>query len=146
MESNFVSNQAQVFPLSTKVTESKPILFKTNRNGTISRIVESSKKLPEVLFIASYPNRECGIATFTQDLIKAIKDKFGSTYSLRVCALEGADDQFTYPEEVKYILKTQDIMCYYDMAQKINDDEKINIVVVEHEFGLFSGQDGANYM
>ena len=32
--------------------------------------------LPEILCITSYPPRECGIATYSQDLIVAVKNKF----------------------------------------------------------------------
>lgn len=146
MESNFLAKQAKGFPFNKKEADSNTLLFKTNKNGTISRIAETEKQLPEILFITSYPNRECGIATFSQDLIHAIKDKFGSTYSLKVCALEAQDKEYNYPEEVKYILQTSDLMRYYDMAQKINSDEKVSLVMVEHEFGLFSGEYGDYYI
>lgn len=146
MESNFLSKQAKAFPFGKSETQSKTLLFKANKNGTISRTIEATKSLPEILFITSYPNRECGIATFSQDLIHAIKNKFGGTFSLKVCALEATDKEYTYPEEVKYILNTADLMRYYDMAQKINDDEKISLVMVEHEFGLFSGEYGDYYI
>jgi glycosyltransferase involved in cell wall biosynthesis len=146
MESNFLSRQAKVFPFSKKKSESKTLLFKTNKNGTISRIVEAPKQLPEILFITSYPNRECGIATFSQDLIYAIKGKFGSTYALKVCALEANETEYKYPDEVKYILQTSNLERYHEMAQKINDDENISLVVVEHEFGLFSGEYGDFYI
>lgn len=36
------------------------------------------KQLSEVLFITTYPPRECGIATYTQDLIRSISKGFGS--------------------------------------------------------------------
>ncbi len=145
MKSNILAKHAKTFPFK-KETHSKTILFKTNKNGTISRIIESPKQLPEILFITSYPNRECGIATFSQDLIHAIKNKFGGTYSLKVCALEGKDKEYNYPEEVKYVLQTSDLMRYYDMAQKINDDKKIGLVIVQHEFGLFGGDMGDYYI
>ena len=124
----------------------KTLLFKTDKNGNIARMVKSPQALPEILFITSYPNRECGIATYSQDLIHAIQSKFGNTYSVKVCALEEKDKEYHYPEEVKYVLQTSDLMRYYSMAQKINDDKKIRIVVVQHEFGLFSGDCGDYYI
>ncbi|MBX9733022.1 MAG: hypothetical protein K2X37_03090, partial [Chitinophagaceae bacterium] len=47
--------------------------------------------LPEILVITSYPPRECGIATYSQDLIKAINNKFSQSVSIKVCALESGD-------------------------------------------------------
>lgn len=41
-----------------------------------------------ILCITTFPPRECGIATFSGDLIRAILYKFGNTYSIKVCALE----------------------------------------------------------
>ena len=56
--------------------------------------------LPEILVITSYPPRECGIATYSQDLIKALNNKFSNSISIKVCALESGDTNYTYPEEV----------------------------------------------
>jgi len=116
--------------------------YKQKNYGYKSKSVQSRKELPEILVICSYPSRECGIATYSQDLINAIKDKFGKTYSLRVCALESTDKEHVYPEEVKYILNTSDKNQYYDTAQQINEDVAIELVLIQHEFGLFSGEFG----
>src|SRR3954467_14879795 len=88
----------------TRTKAIKTLLFKTDKNGNIARMVKSPKALPEILFVTSYPNRECGIATYSQDLIHAIQNKFGNTYSVKVCALEEKDKEYHYPEEVKYVL------------------------------------------
>ena len=96
----------------------------------------------QILFITSFPNRECGIATYCQDLMKSIEEKFGSSFDLKVCALESDDKKYDYPECVKYVLKTNNFNDYYDFAQQINEDENINLVFVQHEFGLFGGEFG----
>lgn len=93
--------------------------------------------LPEILFITSYPPRECGIATYSQDLFKALDNKFVDSFSLKVCALEAGQSNFSYPEEVKYILDATDADKYDELAHTINQDYNINLVVVQHEFGLF---------
>ena len=59
-----------------------------------------------ILIVSSYPPRECGIATYSQDLIKAINNKFSQSVSIQVCALESGETSYPYPEEVKYTLKT----------------------------------------
>ncbi|MCF6131963.1 glycosyltransferase [Flavobacterium wongokense] len=149
MANNLVERKGKTLLLNKSGIKTKPtktLLFKTDKNGGIAKMVKSPKPLPEILFITSYPNRECGIATYTQDLIHAIKNKFGHTYALKVCALEEKDREYKYPEEVKYVLQTSDLMRYYAMAQKINDDKKVNLVVVEHEFGLFGGEYGDYYI
>lgn len=100
----------------------------------------------EILFVSSYPPRECGIATYTQDLIHSIEKKFGSSFLLKVCALENKKEKREYPEEVKYILRNSDSAGYIKMAEKINRDKNIKLVFIQHEFGLFTGEFGENLL
>lgn len=72
--------------------------------------------LPEILFITSYPPRECGIATYSQDLLKSLNNKFSDSFSLKVCALEAGDVNYPYPDEVKYILDTQEDTKYIELS------------------------------
>ena len=95
----------------------------------------------EILFITSYPPRECGIATYSQDLIKAINNKFSHSLAIKVCALESNGITFDYPEEVKYILKTSVAKEYQKLASKINQDNNIKIVLIQHEFGFYRKQE-----
>ena len=95
----------------------------------------------EILFITSYPPRECGIATYSQDLIKAIHNKFSHSLTIKVCALESNGSTFDYPEEVKYTLKTSVAEAYEELAFKINQDNSIKIVLIQHEFGFYKKQE-----
>jgi glycosyltransferase involved in cell wall biosynthesis len=99
--------------------------------------------LAEVLFITSYPPRECGIATYSQDLIKTLNNKFSNSLSIKVCALESGDVNFQYTDEVKYVLKTSLADRYGRLALKINKDSRIRIVLIQHEFGFFKKQEQA---
>jgi len=103
--------------------------------------IDQRAELPEILFITSYPPRECGIATYSQDLIKAINNKFSKSLSIRVCALESGDIDYQYPEFVKYTLKTSLADRYVKLALKINKDKRIGIVLIQHEFGFFKKQE-----
>src|SRR5512135_2637228 len=97
--------------------------------------------LAEVLFITSYPPRVCGIATYSQDLVKALNNKFSHSLSMKICALESGDESFTYPPEVKYTLKTSIPAGYEQLAVTINHDDRIKIVLIQHEFGFFKLQE-----
>lgn len=99
--------------------------------------------LPEVLFITSYPPRECGIATYSQDLIMALDNKFSNSLSIRVCALETGDVSYDYPDEVKYTLNASQIASFLDLAKKINEDNYIQLVLIQHEFGFYKDQEQA---
>jgi len=56
-----------------------------------ARIGNNVPDLAEILVVTSYPPRECGIATYSQDLIRALNNKFSSCLSMKVCALETGD-------------------------------------------------------
>jgi glycosyltransferase involved in cell wall biosynthesis len=99
--------------------------------------------LAEILFITSYPPRVCGIATYSQDLIKALNNKFSNSLSIKVCALESGDANYPYPGEVKYILNTSLAAGYEKLALNINNDNRIKIVLIQHEFGFFRVQEQA---
>jgi glycosyltransferase involved in cell wall biosynthesis len=79
---------------------------------------------PEILFISSYPPRVCGIATYTEDLIRSLKKKFGDSFLIRIYPLP-ADTQ---PE-------------FDTIRKKINQNDTVRMVVVQHEFGLFSAHE-----
>ena len=101
---------------------------------------------PKVLFINSYPPRECGIATFTQDTINAINKSFKSNFDLVVAALnEHTEVVRTYPSEVMFEVE-KSIDGYIALSEKINADDSIKLVVLEHEFGLYSGEFGKDIL
>lgn len=100
----------------------------------------------EILFITSYPPRECGIATYSQDLIHAIDNKFGQSFSIKVCALETYDEAFQYKDKVSYTLNTMNSPEYPELADKINQNGSIKIVVVQHEFGFFHSSRGEDFL
>jgi glycosyltransferase involved in cell wall biosynthesis len=104
---------------------------------------EKKNNLAEILFITSYPPRECGIATYSQDLIKALNNKFSNSLSIRVCAVESGDSNYSYPGEVKYILKTSIASEYEKLVSEINKDTDIRIVLIQHEFGFYREQEQA---
>ncbi len=98
----------------------------------------STFPLPEILFISSYPPRECGIATFSQDLIKALNNKFDHSFKIKICALDTNTEKPIYSDEIKYKLNTEESEDFVQLAKKINQEESIQMVMIQHEFGLFA--------
>ncbi len=117
--------------------------LRISRESILSLKITPENIPPEVLFISSYPPRECGIATYSQDLIKALNHKFNPSFAIKVCALETEDQCYIYPDEVKYILNTSVVSEFEKLANTINHDNHIKIVLVQHEFGLFREQEKA---
>lgn len=112
-------------------------------NDEINLVEESPMDLAEILVITSYPPRECGIATYSQDLIKVLNHKFSNSFLIKVCAMESNSTTYAYSDKVKFVLKTSIASEYEQLAQKINKDKKIGIVLIQHEFGFFHIQEQA---
>jgi len=93
--------------------------------------------LPKILFITSFPPRECGIATYSQDLITALNKKFSNSFEIGICALESENERHDYNGEIEYILDVDDPGSFANIAKNINDDADIRIVMIQHEFGFF---------
>src|ERR1035437_3099021 len=138
---------ARDFYKSIKHKHELPDINKPIFNGITHKIKnqdlikDSQNEHAEILFITSYPPRECGIATYSQDLIKALNNKFSNSLSIKVCALETGNTEYQYPQEVKYILNTSVAEEYEKLAFNINKDDRIQIVLIQHEFGFFRSEE-----
>lgn len=96
----------------------------------------------KMLMVSSYPPRECGLATFSNDIVNAVKNVFGDTLSIEVCALQNKKNQYKYNQEVVYTITSSKLEEYQIIAEKINERKDIGLVCIQHEFGLFGGEYG----
>ncbi len=95
---------------------------------------------PQVLFLGSYPPRECGIATFTKDVVDAYDRAFG--FSSPVIAIDEPDAEVRrYPPEVVARIKEQSRESYARAAELVSV-YPIELVNIQHEYGLFGGERG----
>jgi glycosyltransferase involved in cell wall biosynthesis len=132
MRTKISSNHSTVFP-SRKIR-------KTSKNFS-STFRENQNILPEIVFITSYPPRECGIATYSQDLIFALNNKFRKSFDIKICALENQNDNYFYNESADYVLETDKQSSYLELAENINQNQNISMVLIQHEFGLFKSNE-----
>jgi glycosyltransferase involved in cell wall biosynthesis len=136
--SNGFVSPLQLPGITSDGIEKKP----ANKPATVAEALVPEKPA-EVLILTSYPPRECGIATYSHDLIEALSNKFNQSLQFKVCALESGNESFSYPPEVKYTLKTFLPDGYSKLAKAINLEANIQIVLIQHEFGFFSLQEQA---
>ena len=97
-----------------------------------------------ILYVGTYPPRECGIATFTRDLATNMNRKFPGIKS-KILALNDTTGIYNYPKNVISQINDLEIKEYLDIARKINEMDEIKLVNVQHEFGIFGGDYG-NYL
>lgn len=95
---------------------------------------------PKICFLSTYLPKPCGIATFTNDLLRYI-DNYNLLIPSRVIALNGKHEDYDYPEEVVKIIRMEEREDYKEAAEFVNNSD-IEIVSIQHEFGIFGGEYG----
>ncbi len=95
-------------------------------------------------FVGTYPPRECGIATFTRDLRDAIcglrAESQPAVIAVTNTPANGAAGRL-YPPEVVFEIRQQRLSDYRLAAEYVNLSG-IEVVNVQHEFGIFGGVEG----
>ncbi len=95
-----------------------------------------------VVHISTYIPRKCGIATFTKDLTTGI-NHLNPAPKAAIIALDDPElEPVTYPAEVVKTIVQSDKHSYGEAAAFINNSPNINVVSIQHEFGIFGGESG----
>ncbi len=106
----------------------------------LEKVLREKNKSINGIYISSYIPRKCGIATYTKDLTGAIN--LINPYSkAEIFALVKPEDKINYPPEVKFKINQYKINSYIKAADHINKS-RADMVVLEHEFGLYGGEFG----
>jgi glycosyltransferase involved in cell wall biosynthesis len=92
----------------------------------------------KIALIGNYPPRKCGIATFTKDLNEGFKNNDIET---AVVAINDGLNQYNYPSDVVFEIEQNDLASYINAAEFLHTN-KFDAVILQHEFGIFGGQDG----
>ncbi len=98
----------------------------------------------KITYIATYPPRECGIGTFTNNLFKSMLGQNKpdeETNEGFVIAINDNDLSYKYPGEVKLTIR-QDHQEDYLKAVKYINLSGADLCILQHEFGIFGGQSG----
>ena len=97
----------------------------------------------KIAYISTYPPRECGLATFNNNLFKAIGGHTGISHKSFIIAMNDSENisEYEYPEEVKYIIRQENQKDYIRCAEFINTSFA-DACILEHEFGIFGGENG----
>jgi glycosyltransferase involved in cell wall biosynthesis len=88
-----------------------------------------------IAFVASAMPRRCGIATFTGDLLAAVKTADPTARTVQV-AIDEPNAARAYGAEVRWRVRQEDWRTYRDAARAVNASS-VDIVNVQHEFGLY---------
>jgi glycosyltransferase involved in cell wall biosynthesis len=124
--------------MTTRSFEDEPTSTRARRMREPSNL----EALRSIALIGSYVPRRCGIATFTADLASGLS---AATSGLHVEVVAMNDDPagYDYPSEVEFEIGQNELADYRVAADHLNAG-RIDVVSVQHEYGIFGGSDGAH--
>ena len=92
-----------------------------------------------ILNLGTFPPKQCGIATFSTDLRNSL---LLQGHKVQVMAVSDEDSTYKYPDEVVFELRQQQEHDYIKAADFVNNASHINLMIVQHEYGIYGGEDG----
>jgi glycosyltransferase involved in cell wall biosynthesis len=95
----------------------------------------------EVAYVSTYPPRKCGIATFTADLVNSIS-RLHKLQDQKVISIDGRRIFKPINDGVQHKIGRDTQEDYALMAEFLNQTD-VNVVNVQHEFGIFGGDSGS---
>jgi glycosyltransferase involved in cell wall biosynthesis len=106
--------------------------------------VKTASRARTIAFLGDYLPRKCGIATFTSDLLGAVAERHPQSrcFAVPVNDIEGC---YQYPEVVRFEIEEQDLESYRCAAHFLNTSD-VDVVSVQHEFGIFGGPAGSHLL
>ena len=99
----------------------------------------------DIIIVSSYVPRECGIATYTHNLYSSLIKNKKENINVKIIALveDNNKHKYKYSKEVIALIRKNNKADYKKAGDIIN--KKADIVLIQHEFGLYGGEDG-NYV
>ena len=93
-----------------------------------------------VAIVSTYPPRPCGIGTFSRDLRSAL---LAADPALDIDVVSIVRDQHAAPEPEVLSVMRQDVRADYVAVPALLDGRGTDVVLIEHEYGIFGGEAGS---
>jgi glycosyltransferase involved in cell wall biosynthesis len=108
----------------------------------VGEAMKTDSNIRNVAFLGNYPPRKCGIATFTSDLLEAVAERHPQSRCFAV-PVNDIGESYRYPDVVRSVIEEQDLESYRRAAHFLNSSN-VDVVSVQHEFGIFGGPAGSH--
>ncbi len=98
----------------------------------------------KILVLGNYPPRQCGIATFTFNLVESLKSAAVQNergLEISVIAMNDGEATYAYPDIVVHTIRDDEAAAYTTAAQYINNSGA-DLLLLQHEYGIFGGESG----
>lgn len=103
-----------------------------------------SSSIRNIAVVGNHLPRKCGIATFTTDLVEALSEtEIGN--NCWTVAVNDRPEGYPYPSNVRFEIDQSRIEDYRLAAGFLNI-EQVDVVCVQHEFGIYGGVDGRHLL
>jgi glycosyltransferase involved in cell wall biosynthesis len=106
--------------------------------------VIKGSKVGTIAFIGNYLPRKCGIATFTSDLLTAVAAEHPESECFSV-SMNDIKEGYEYPDVVRFEIEEPDLSSYVRAADFLNISN-VDVVCLQHEFGIFGGPAGSHIL
>jgi glycosyltransferase involved in cell wall biosynthesis len=93
-----------------------------------------------VVNIGTYPPKQCGIATFSQDLRKSL---IKAGHTVLAAAVSDQEYEYDYGPEVVIEIRQHEKNDYLKAASQINNNLTVDLVIIQHEYGIYGGPEGS---
>lgn len=93
-----------------------------------------------IVNVGTYPPKQCGIATFSQDLRKSL---IKAGHTVLVAAVSDQEYEYHYGPEVVIQIDQHNKSEYLRAATQINNNKAVNLVMIQHEYGIYGGPEGS---
>ncbi len=110
----------------------------------MASVVQYYEGIGSVAVIGNYLPRRCGIATFTTDLVDALSTEAPDINCWAV-AMNDIPEGYAYPEKVRFEIN-ENQLTEYSIASEFLNISQIDIVCVQHEYGIFGGPAGSHLL
>ena len=131
-----LAETGELIEVQSLLLEEKPIAL----TPVPLRLVQPNR----IAVVGNYLPRRCGIATFTTDLCDAIHTEYGTT-ELLALPVNDTEEGYAYPARVRFELSEDNLASYRQAADFLNFSN-IDLVCLQHEYGIFGGRAGAHIL
>lgn len=98
----------------------------------------------KIALIGNHLPRQCGIATFTTDLLAGLAEENPHSECWAV-VMNDIPEGYRYPAQVRFEVN-QRVLAEYRLAADFLNMNRVEVVCLQHEFGIFGGENGVHVL
>jgi glycosyltransferase involved in cell wall biosynthesis len=110
----------------------------------MTAVIKYYEGIDSVAVIGNYLPRQCGIATFTTDLVESLSAEAPDIFCW-AAAMNDKQEGYPYPEKVRFEI-SQNKLADYGVASQFINISQTDIVCLQHEYGIFGGPAGSHLL